>query len=234
MIGSNKVSLYRNRLRLETRSPNSIRKIYDYRKMLFSFILENRKIINMFMFDKLISKKTTRILVHNFKNSIFQLIKKMKSFAFFIIFSVRLAFSMQDLQFLFSNNLIFVNKKLVNNFYYLIKKNDTVTIIYSKNIYYYVIYKQLNIVSSIRKFKWKHAFKLRINFNQLTKARFFSSKYFKSFIHSFYQIPKFLEIDYSILTIFVVSAYVYTWENIWWTKFFSVYISNIYNWKRLS
>lgn len=214
--------------------PRETRKIYDYKKMLFLLILENRKIVNIFLFNRTNAKKITKYFSKRLKLSTLKLFRTFKNMVFFILFSTKLIFSIRDLMFFISNELVFLNKKLIKNYFCVTTKNDIIAIIYNKYFYHYITYKQLNVYYSIKKFKWKHAFKIRINFSKINNKRFFNSKYFKSSIHFFYQTPRHLEIDYSILTIFIISNFIYDYENIWWTKFFSLYISHIYNWKHVS
>lgn len=229
-----KSTLFKKKISFFRRKPKLIQKVYDYRKRLFSFIMLNRKLINLFLFKKLTSKKLTKLIYFKLNWPINKFKKILKSWIFFILFSTKLIFSMFDLLFVLKNNLIFLNKGIVKNYFLQTKKNDVITIIYSKYFFYYTLYKQKNIRKSVNKFKWKHAFRLKINYSKLVNFRFFSSKYFKSWIHFFYQIPKFLEVDYSILTIIIISDYNYAFENTWWTKFFSIYINSVYNWKHLS
>lgn len=218
------------------KKPNKMRKkrrLIDLKKKLFYNILENRKIINFFMLKNQKSKNVSKFIYKLNKKTNLFLYKQLHFLLFFIILSSKLSYSINDLRYLIANKFIYLNKIPISSYYVSLKKNDLIEFIITKYYLIYLIYKKNNLSLSLRKYKWKKIRKLKYNFSNINKNRFFNSKYYKNFVFYFFKISKCYEIDYYLLKILIIKDPIFIVFNNWWKKFISFYLIKLYNWKFL-
>lgn len=127
---------------------------------------------------------------------------------------------------------VYINARQISKINYVAKLSDVIQIIFSKK--YFIFHKLLFIT-----FLWKFS-KIKYYFNRWYKHRYnFYKQHPKQFPNwlaklMFFKldVPLFLEVDYSTLSIIIIRYPYYFYElNLYWYKYINLYLTRLYNWK---
>ena len=211
--------------------------ILDYKKKFPSINLDNRKLFSYLFFNNIKAKKLTKKL---WLISWFNLRRKIEYFnnqLWYILLKSGLVISQIDILYLLNFNLIYLNFKNINN-NTTVQSGDFISLVYNKFYIIYLFQRTKNISSFIKKFKKKYT-----NINPFFLKGFTNLKDFKKkkpkVIKFLFFFKNFrndsMEIDYTILSIFVLNSYFeFSINFILWKRVISSYLFKLYNWKRIN
>lgn len=198
-------------------------------------ILLNRMFFNYLNFNKFkTSKKLSKTIFLNSKLALIRILLKLEYSLFYVITNTNIVKSYSDLKKLLQMSFIFLNRKPVYKTNYNLQPGDVLE--FSLN------YKMFNYIQKFKDLSVKYTFKLRtklwfkiksysrikINYNEnkLAHSLLKNNILFKN------NIPSYLEIDYTTLTIIVLySSYNYQMYNYSLKKLLVLYLFKLYNWK---
>lgn len=211
-------------------------KLFDFKKNVLKYNLENYKLINIFFFKKNAKKKRlVKFISSNKHKPNNQIFSALEFYLFNILLRSHFIFFLNDLMFFIQNGYVFVNGLIVTNPFFKLKINDRVQLIIFKN-YFFFIKSKLNAF-------FKNLFKIKIKIWHINRNRLNyykqSSKHIPEWVGNtlLYKndIPKYLEVDYLILmTIIIFKPNNFYYFNYFFFKFLSNYMFKLYLWKNKS
>lgn len=213
---------------------NMIYKTFDMHKKNHFLFFKNRNILRYFLKSKLNRQfKFNKFVKNLIKKPMFNFVYLFEYKLINILIKSQFFFNHRDANFFIKNNFVYVNGFVVNNPNYLIKPFDVLSLSFNK--YYYFFYrKSLNDVSNtlnkISTKVWRSKNRaIKINYLNYYSNWIFNSMYFKE------DVPKFLEVDYIAMTIFLlylpINHHEFDYYNL---KFLNCYLTRLYNWNYLT
>lgn len=137
-----------------------------------------------------------------------------------------------DIKWFFNNNFIYLNGIACDNLNKIININDRIQLKINSSTY---TLNRLNISILVKKrYKLLNFYKKYMNKPSLIRNMKIKKKFFLSFMDDYFDIPKFIEVDFSILTIFVLYKPVNRLDfNLLRLYYKSLFKFNLLNWKIL-
>ena len=211
--------------------------ILDYKKKFPLVNLENRKLFAYLFFNNIKSRKLTKKIWLISKLELRKKIEYFNNQLWYILLKSGLVISKLDLLYLLNFNLIYLNYKNINT-NLTIKPGDFISLVYNKFYILYLFQRTKNISNFVKKFKKKY-----ININPFFFKNFSTLKDFRGkkpkaikFLFFFKNFRNdSIEVDYSILSIFILNFYLeFNINFILWKRVLSSYLFKLYNWKRIN
>lgn len=210
-------------------------KLVDLKKKLKKTILDNRKIFRRLSFNKSTrSQHITNFISFFGKKKLWQNIHNFEFRIINILLGSGLLRSYQDGLYLLRLKGVYINRILVKNSNYIVKKGDCVELIYSKLYFLYLLKFKYICEKNIMKIRTKIWIKFK-NKHSLTTHN--EDNILNIYINNWllkYSIPLYLEVDYFTLSIVVVANLKNVHElSFFFRRFFTFYLYRLYNWKWL-
>jgi hypothetical protein len=192
------------------------------RNLLKSFKNINKS--KQFQLTKEFSKFLKKKLSHNFIQTEFSLLN--------LLIRSKLVFTTTEALFFLKNGFIYLNGVCTTNPYQVAKLNDIINFIFGKKYFYF--------------FKTNFNQKLKLTYAvgyRLWRLNRFRNNFYKQSptgipewvlkLSFFYEdVPSFIEVDYTILTLTLIKYPTKFYNyNFFFTKFISMYLLRLYNWK---
>jgi len=212
--------------------------LLDYKKKIYSVILDNRKLYTNTFLNKSRSNKVTKIIWKTSKLTINQRVSFFNNQLWVVLLKSNFIISQNDIRFILTNRLICLNNNVINiNIHdkLLLKINDVISLVYNKNYFKYLFYRITKINLFIKKFKKKYLNLSSFYFKNITPLKEFKKNKIKIFKYLFFfrnYNNLNIEIDYFILSIYIISSSLYnSTHNYLLKKLLSIYFYKTYNWK---
>lgn len=213
-----------------------ISKVLDLRKKIKKTILENRKMLGNFLLNS--SKRSfrlNRLVLLLGQKKIWAMCNNLELNIVAVLVNSRLVYTNLDALNFLKSGYIFVNRKVVFNSSYVVRKGDIIELLFSKAYYVYML--RLKLVNDKVFVKMRNKLWTKIkNKTNLTAGneRFLINVYKNNGIYKYY-IPSYLEVDYSVLTIIVImNLKTFLDFSFFFRKFLSYFFFRHYVWKWLS
>ena len=202
------------------------------KKKLKKTILNNR---NYYMFLNFNNLKNSYKLTKNIKlKSKLRINNRLLSFEYSLInilINSHLVKSFNDINFLLSSNLIYVNRVCFNKKNVILNLNDLIEISISNKFYNYLYYFRFILEKNILKLRLKIWFKIKnklfLDFNK----KIFVNRLFKSISNYNLIFLNYLEVDFFSLSIFIINKNLNLFNfNLILKKLLVLYLFRLYNW----
>lgn len=211
--------------------------LLDYKKKLFSLVIDNRKIFNLIMLDNSISKIISKTILILSKLNSKRQVNTFNNQVWLVLLKSGLVTSKNDFHFLLSFNLIYLNFNTLKKPCTLVS-GDFLSICFNKHYFKYLLFRLTNIQLFIKKFKKKYInlgnlfFKDFIKIKELKKNKTKALKYL--FLFKNFKVDN-VEVDFSILSIYIINLYMSVGLSyILWKRVISTYLFKLYNWKYIN
>lgn len=205
------------------------------KKKFLKTIFKNRKLLNFLNFlNYRNSNKLSNYILNQNKCQLNNRILNIEYSLMHVCLNTNLVKNRQDLIFLLKNNQIFLNRSRILNKYTILNINDILEFTLKYKYFNYVFLFKKLFNKHILKIKNKLWFKLRLkNKNKLEfQDKNFINKIYKYNLIQKINIPQYLEVDYSLLTLIILyKNFDLNLVNINIKKILSIYLFRLYNWK---
>lgn len=211
--------------------------LYKMHKKFFSRYYVNRHIFrHIFMKSACTHQFKITKFVEKFKtNSRINFFKQTQLFLFIVLISSQFFFFKKDCFFFLKNFGIFLNGKICTNAYKVLKIGDIIQIPVTKN--FYIFFK------NYKNYTFFFLKKYKLKFNKIFASRkkkyrtksYLMPKWVERLSYYFEDIPKFLEVDFTILTIIIIynNTTLHDTHSIIANNAL-LYLYRLYNWRRLN
>lgn len=212
------------------------RKIFDFRRRSFFILKDNRGIIQTIFLKQFMKQNRITKFFSRFKHKSFlgkTLLFELSLFN--IMVQTTFSFFKKDIHFFINKGFVFVNGFLHKNMFSTLKLGDRIQMTLNKQFYLYNVFSRYWIRKVVYKIKCRinhRAGKVYTEYKKKTKHT--PNWILKSL---FYQnkVPKYLEINYQVLTAVIVKWPLTVTEfNLTFLKFISYPNLPLYNWKRIA
>lgn len=210
------------------------KKLLDCRYRFKSLLYENRNILTFFFFG--IKKLRQKVFNKYFSN-----ILKYNSFALLftwqfnivqILLRSRFCFISRHIDFLFKNNFVFVNGINILNQTHIVAPGDVIQLRISVRFYKY--YRKIK--SHLFKLKrrtgkriWRYT---RVGLHSFKQRAEHTPNWLYKLMYLRFDVPKFLELDYTILTVVFLKLPNFFFEfDFFFLKFVNLFLMRLYNWR---
>ena len=210
------------------------KKSIDCRYKFKSLFYENRNILTFFFFgvktlrQKVFNKYFSSIL----KYDIFSLLFTWQFNITQLLLRSRFCFVSRQVDFLFKNNFIFINGLNVNDQKVIVKPGDVIQLRINNRFYKYyrkIKVQLLKLKRRTGKRIWRYT---RIGLRSFKQRAEHTPNWLYKLMYLRFDIPKFLELDYTILTVFFLNSPQFFFEfDIFFLKFVNLFLMRLYNWK---
>lgn len=198
-------------------------RVFYSNRRIFSTLIINRH-LRQYRFNNCFSflfKKNYKSLLKTFNLNVVN-----------VLIKSRFIFTKQQALFLINNNYVFVNGVNVSNKDFCVNVNDYIQLIVSKPYYYYF----KRILSNIRLLKKKTGYRVwrltRFSFNFYKQSATNIPRWVDKLMYNRLDIPKFLEVDYTVLAVVVLWYPKYFHElDFYTTKYINYFLFRLYTWK---
>ena len=210
------------------------------KKLLYKSLIYNRKILRLFFFfnKKVRQRKITRTIFLNQKKKL----STNSSYGYTvlnILIKSNMFLNLKDILIYINNNNIYINNKLTNKFYHELNVGDCIQFKISYTLYKYILFckKIVKKYVKIHRYNsWKF-FKQKV----LKKKKFLKpkKKKFPKYLEILFlfkvNTPRFIEIDFLTLTIFLLKKQKHLHvSSFFLRKFFSFTLFPLYNFKKIN
>lgn len=231
LIKNKKSTVYKKNYNIETN-------LLDYKKKIYSVVLDNRKLYNNVFLNKAKSFKITKNIWKMSKFSIYQKLLIFNNYLWVVLLRSNFIISQNDIKFILTHKLLYINNNIINLSFYnnlILKPNDLICLVYNKNYFKYLFFRINRINIFIKKFKRKYLNLSSFYFKNLTPLKEFKKNKIKIFKYLFFfrnYNNLNIEIDYYILTIFIINNLAnQSISSYFLKKVLSIYFFKTYNWK---
>lgn len=196
----------------------------------------NRKIFESLMgFRSLRQLRFTRYFSNFFKKNFLSIIYSLEFNITNILIKSRFTFTKQGAISLLKNNFVFLNGFCINSEHVTLKVSDRLQLIISKSFYYYYRRYLSNLQALKKKTGYRVWLLTRFMFNFFKQSMKNVPKWVYKLSHYKLDVPKFLEVDYSILCSIVVYYPNPLFEmNFYNMKYINLALLRLYNWKYIT
>jgi len=170
------------------------------------------------------------------KFSIYQKLLVFNNHLWVVLLKSNFIISQNDIKFILTHKLLHINNNIINSSFYnnlVVKPNDFICLVYNKNYFKYLFFRINRINIFIKKFKRKYLNLSSFYFKNLTPLKEFKKNKIKIFKYLFF-FRNFnnsnIEIDYFILSVFIISNLINQSINSYFLKkILSIYFFKTYN-----
>lgn len=199
-------------------------------KLIFN---ENRKLLlEFFSFKKLRQKRFNRTFVNFTKNNSYRLLLMMELNIVSLLLRTNLVFSKNLLKKFIDKKIIFLNGFSINHLNYTLNVGDRIQFILDKNfffLYRYLLSYNLELEQKSSTVVWKL---IRFNFNFYKQKSTKIPNWIVDLMYFNSETPKFIEIDYSILTFIIIfKPFFYFDFDVYHILNINYFLSRLYLWK---
>lgn len=184
--------------------------LLDYKKRMLSVILDNRKIFNIIFLQNKMTKRVSKAVWLISKLSIKEKVFFFNNQLWLILIKSSLATSKRDVRFLFFFNNVSLNFNIINRNCTL-SPGDFISLCYNKFYFNYLLYRQSSIYLFIKRFRRKYINLSKFFFKNFLKTKEFKKNKIKMFKYLFF-FKNFrvnnLEIDFNIMSIYILNTYI--------------------------
>jgi len=232
------LSTNNNLYRLYEHSTNTLdfSKVIDLRKKVKKTILENRKnLVNFLLNGSKRSKKISSLVSLLGKKKIWFMCNILELNIIHVLLNSCLVKSYMDAINFIKNGYVYINRRMVSNTKYVVKKGDVIEIFYSKLYFRYLL--QFRFINEKTYLKIRNKLWAKIkNKTSLTSGNErYLIKYYKDNSLFKYHIPSYIEVDFSVLSLIIVANIKSFYDlSYYFRKNLSYYFIRQYNWKWLS
>lgn len=189
---------------------------------VFKYPLFRQKRFNNFF--SYLFKKNYKILLNSFNLTLINLLIK-----------ARFVFTKDQAIFLIKNKFVFLNGFNVFNIHQIVQKNDRIQLIIHKS--YFFFFKR--ILSNLRLLKKKTGYRVwlltRFLFNFYKQSPTNIPKWVDKLMYYKLDVPKFIEVDYTILTLIILYKPKSLYETDLYTfKYINYFLLRLYVWKYIT
>lgn len=212
---------------------------FFFKKFFFKILLKSRKSLRRFFF---FNKKTRqrKITKHVFKNQGFSTRNNSYEFTLFnILLRSHFCVFLGDVIPLIKNNFVYLNGSVVTQVDLIILQHDCIQLKIISPIYKYIQFCKKNLKKKISLFRfnsWKF-FKQKFfkQQQQLKTQKRKTPKYLYLFFLFRLDVPKYLEVDYFTLSVYLLSTIDSSvFRTYYFNKLFSYKLFSLYNFKKVN